>query len=121
MLVRCCGFGQLLTHCGGFGQLLTHACAACPAGNVGEKGVGLDDNDGLCTWLSSDGGSTWQDVGEGAYIYEYAGEWCCCLQAALRLPAVADCVACMGGGVRGAHGAAGPCCCGCCAGMQLGS
>jgi hypothetical protein len=44
------------------------------AGNVGERGVGLDDNDGLCTWLSSDGGATWQDVGEGAYIYEYAGE-----------------------------------------------
>jgi hypothetical protein len=41
---------------------------------VGERGVGLDDNDGLCTWLSSDGGATWQDVGEGAYIYEYAGE-----------------------------------------------
>ena len=28
----------------------------------------------LCTWLSSDGGVTWAEVGAGAYIYEYA-DW----------------------------------------------
>ncbi|KAL6759447.1 hypothetical protein V8C86DRAFT_2572580 [Haematococcus lacustris] len=44
------------------------------SGNVGIKGVGLDDNDGLCTWLSTDGGVSWRDVAVGAYIYEYA-DW----------------------------------------------
>lgn len=44
------------------------------SGNTGIKGVGLDDNDGLCTWLSTDGGVTWSDVAMGAYIYEYA-DW----------------------------------------------
>ncbi|PNW71630.1 hypothetical protein CHLRE_16g662250v5 [Chlamydomonas reinhardtii] len=43
-------------------------------GNVAPLGVGLDGNDGLCTWLSSDGGVTWAEVGAGAYIYEYA-DW----------------------------------------------
>lgn len=42
------------------------------SGNVGPRGVGLDDNDGLCTWLSTDGGMTWKDVAVGTYIYEYA-------------------------------------------------
>lgn len=50
-------------------------CAASPAaGNVAPVGDGLDDNDGLCTWLSTDGGATWDDVAEGAFIYEYA-DW----------------------------------------------
>lgn len=44
------------------------------AGNVAPKGEGLDDNDGLCTWLSTDGGATWDDVASGGYIYEYA-DW----------------------------------------------
>lgn len=44
------------------------------SGNTGVKGVGLDDNDGLCTWLSTDGGVTWSDVAVGSYIYEYA-DW----------------------------------------------
>mmetsp|Transcript_15969 Transcript_15969/g.34497 ORF Transcript_15969/g.34497 Transcript_15969/m.34497 type:complete len:890 (+) Transcript_15969:138-2807(+) len=44
-------------------------------GNVAPTGLGLDDDlDGTCTWLSSDGGVSWSDVGEGAYIYEYA-DW----------------------------------------------
>ncbi|MEW5312182.1 MAG: hypothetical protein WDW38_003829 [Sanguina aurantia] len=43
-------------------------------GNVGPKGVGLDDNDGLCTWLSTDSGVSWTDVGVGPYIYEFA-DW----------------------------------------------
>ncbi|KAG2441862.1 hypothetical protein HXX76_003470 [Chlamydomonas incerta] len=43
-------------------------------GNVAPLGVGLDGNDGLCTWLSNDGGVTWAEVGAGAYIYEYA-DW----------------------------------------------
>ncbi|KAG2489020.1 hypothetical protein HYH03_012458 [Edaphochlamys debaryana] len=43
-------------------------------GNVAPLGVGLDGNDGLCTWLSNDGGVTWSAVGEGAYIYEFA-DW----------------------------------------------
>lgn len=44
------------------------------SGNVAEKGNGLDDNEGLCTYLSNDGGVTWRDVGVGAHIYEYA-DW----------------------------------------------
>lgn len=44
------------------------------SGNVGTSGVGLDDNDGVCTWLSYDGGFSWQDVAEGTWIYEYA-DW----------------------------------------------
>lgn len=43
-------------------------------GNVASEGAGLDDNDGLCTWLSTDGGLSWKDVAAGAYIYEYA-DW----------------------------------------------
>eukprot|EP00879_Flechtneria_rotunda_P009745 GHRR01010194.1.p1 GENE.GHRR01010194.1~~GHRR01010194.1.p1 ORF type:complete len:606 (+),score=150.47 GHRR01010194.1:219-2036(+) len=44
------------------------------SGNVGGEGVGLDDNDGLCTWLSFDGGFSWTDIAEGTWIYEYA-DW----------------------------------------------
>jgi hypothetical protein len=44
------------------------------SGNVAAPGDGLDDNDGLCTWLSTDGGASWRDVAEGAWIYEYA-DW----------------------------------------------
>ena len=29
---------------------------------------------GTCTWLSTDGGVTWSDVADDAYIYEYA-DW----------------------------------------------
>eukprot|EP00798_Chlamydomonas_sp_ICE-L_P015566 gene15566-21663_t len=43
-------------------------------GNVGTNGVGLEDNDGLCTWLSSDGGVTWTDVAPMPMIYEFA-DW----------------------------------------------
>eukprot|EP00201_Polytomella_parva_P016140 CAMPEP_0175072082 /NCGR_PEP_ID=MMETSP0052_2-20121109/19671_1 /TAXON_ID=51329 ORGANISM="Polytomella parva, Strain SAG 63-3" /NCGR_SAMPLE_ID=MMETSP0052_2 /ASSEMBLY_ACC=CAM_ASM_000194 /LENGTH=978 /DNA_ID=CAMNT_0016339465 /DNA_START=262 /DNA_END=3198 /DNA_ORIENTATION=+ len=46
-------------------------------GNVAPLGAGLNEftiTDGLCTWLSTDGGSTWRDVGVGAYIYEFA-DW----------------------------------------------
>ncbi|GFR45937.1 hypothetical protein Agub_g7400, partial [Astrephomene gubernaculifera] len=43
-------------------------------GNVGPLGQGLDGNDGLCTWLSTDGGVSWTDVAVGAYIYEFA-DW----------------------------------------------
>eukprot|EP00197_Chlamydomonas_leiostraca_P003012 CAMPEP_0202867564 /NCGR_PEP_ID=MMETSP1391-20130828/9502_1 /ASSEMBLY_ACC=CAM_ASM_000867 /TAXON_ID=1034604 /ORGANISM="Chlamydomonas leiostraca, Strain SAG 11-49" /LENGTH=890 /DNA_ID=CAMNT_0049547617 /DNA_START=70 /DNA_END=2742 /DNA_ORIENTATION=- len=44
------------------------------SGNTAAKGDGLDSNDGLCTWLSTDGGVSWVDVAVGAYIYEYA-DW----------------------------------------------
>lgn len=38
-------------------------------------GMGLlDDSEGMCTWLSTDGGVTWRDVAEGSYIYEFA-DW----------------------------------------------
>ena len=37
---------------------------ACPAA----------DPRSLCTWLSIDGGVSWAEVAEGAYIYEYA-DW----------------------------------------------
>eukprot|EP00878_Enallax_costatus_P010257 GHUV01010707.1.p1 GENE.GHUV01010707.1~~GHUV01010707.1.p1 ORF type:complete len:710 (+),score=160.81 GHUV01010707.1:152-2131(+) len=44
------------------------------SGNVGGEGIGLDDNDGLCTWLSFDGGFSWTDIAENTWIYEYA-DW----------------------------------------------
>ncbi|GAX79116.1 hypothetical protein CEUSTIGMA_g6556.t1 [Chlamydomonas eustigma] len=44
-------------------------------GVTASNGLGLeDDYDGTCTWLSTDGGVTWQDVAEGSYIYEFA-DW----------------------------------------------
>ncbi|EFJ39886.1 hypothetical protein VOLCADRAFT_100398 [Volvox carteri f. nagariensis] len=44
-------------------------------GNLASLGSGLDQTSpGLCTWLSRDGGVTWEDVAEGAYIYEFA-DW----------------------------------------------
>lgn len=43
-------------------------------GNVGPVGTGLGDSDGLCTWISRDGGVTWEDIAEGAHIYEFA-DW----------------------------------------------
>ena len=45
------------------------------SGNVAPAGEqGLDDNDAICTYVSSDGGATWADAAEGAWIYEYA-DW----------------------------------------------
>jgi hypothetical protein len=45
------------------------------SGNVAPAGEqGLDDNDAICTFVSSDGGATWSDAAEGAWIYEYA-DW----------------------------------------------
>ncbi|GBF87767.1 hypothetical protein Rsub_00478 [Raphidocelis subcapitata] len=43
-------------------------------GNVASQGLGLEDGDGACTWLSYDGGFSWTDVAEGTFIYEYA-DW----------------------------------------------
>ncbi|GIL90755.1 hypothetical protein Vretimale_16851 [Volvox reticuliferus] len=44
-------------------------------GNLASLGAGLDQNSpGLCTWISRDGGVTWEDVAVGAYIYEFA-DW----------------------------------------------
>ncbi|KAI8465440.1 MAG: hypothetical protein J3K34DRAFT_525363 [Monoraphidium minutum] len=43
-------------------------------GNVAPQGLGLEDGEGACTWLSYDGGFSWQDVAEGTFIYEYA-DW----------------------------------------------
>ncbi|KAG1664895.1 hypothetical protein FOA52_006241 [Chlamydomonas sp. UWO 241] len=37
------------------------------------SGGGLEDDDGgLCTWLSTDGGISWKDAAEGSWVYEYA-------------------------------------------------
>ena len=39
---------------------------------VGNSGEHLDEaRDAQCTWLSRNGGETWEDVAEGAFIYEF--------------------------------------------------
>ena len=39
---------------------------------VGNTGAHLDVNaDQLCTWLSRDGGLSWEDVRDNAHIYEF--------------------------------------------------
>lgn len=45
-------------------------------GNIASQDEGLDMEDltGMCTWMSVDGGVTWQDIGVGAHIYEFA-DW----------------------------------------------
>lgn len=41
-----------------------------PTGNVAPAGKGLDSTyRTICTWLSRDGGVTWQDVAPDAYLY----------------------------------------------------
>lgn len=39
---------------------------------VGNSGEHLDEaRDAQCTWLSRNGGETWEDVAQGAHIYEF--------------------------------------------------
>ncbi|GMH44817.1 hypothetical protein BSKO_12769 [Bryopsis sp. KO-2023] len=54
--------------------LYTHSNAPgvmMASGIVSPVGSGMHPNEGTCTWLSTDGGVSWQDVGAGAQIYEY--------------------------------------------------
>ena len=57
---------------GGRPSFYSHASAPGIVLAVGNTGRYLDINaDQLCTWLSRDGGLSWEDVREDAHIYEF--------------------------------------------------
>ena len=60
------------TLAGGRPSFYTHESAPGLIMAVGNTGAYLDVNaDQLCTWLSRDGGISWEDVREDAHIYEF--------------------------------------------------
>ena len=57
---------------GGRPSFYTHESAPGLIMAVGNTGAYLDVNaDEVCTWLSRDGGLSWEDVREDAHIYEF--------------------------------------------------
>ena len=63
---------QLLFVAGGRPSFYSHENAPGIIMAVGNTGAYLDiEADQLCTWLSRDGGLSWEDVRETAHIYEF--------------------------------------------------